>query len=262
MAAAEWGRFTTLAGLTAKTTLSSRKGAVTWAVALLPLYVIGGVLAAGVEITKQDYLNIMMGPPPTVTGLLTVVLVVVALVHGSRLFREELEDNTLAYLITRRISKASLVGYKFLGYYASALLIIALPMIASYVLAFSAAGLPLAENVEVLASFLSMAAIGIAAFGGIFLVLGFALRQALMAGLLYGFLWESVIPILPGNVPLLSINHYLRSAAQHIMGVVFVPGGVTLPEPFVSVLVPLLVSAATVVLTYILLITREIKTKD
>lgn len=259
---AEWGRFTTLVGLTAKTTLSSRKGAVTWAVALLPLYVIGGIIAAGFEITKQDYLDIMMGPPPTVTGLITIVLVVVALVHGSRLFREELEDNTLAYLTTRRISKASLVAYKFLGYYASALLIIALPIIASYALAFSAAGLSLAENAEVLASFLVMPAIGIAAFGGIFLLFGYALKQALMAGLLYGFLWESVIPILPGSVPLLSINHYLRTVAQHTMDVAFVPGGVTLPEPFTSVLVPLLVAAAAVVLTYMLLITREIRSKD
>ncbi len=262
MAVAEWGRFTTLVGLTAKTTLSSRKGAVTWAVALLPLYVIGGVIAAGFEITKEDYVNIMAGFPGTVTGLLTIVLIVVALVHGSRLFREELEDNTLAYLTTRRISKASLVAYKFLGYYASALFIITLPIAASYALAFSAAGLPLAENVEVLAGFLAMAAVGIAAFGGIFMLFGFALKQALMAGLLYGFLWESIIPILPGNVPLLSINHYLRTLGQHTMGVMLLPPAVTILDPFISVLVPLLVAAAAVALTYVLLSTREIKSKD
>ncbi|MDX1534964.1 MAG: ABC transporter permease subunit, partial [Thermoplasmata archaeon] len=215
-----------------------------------------------VEMSRGFYLVLMAGFPPTVTGLLTIVLVVVALVHGSRLFREELEDNTLAYLTTRRISKASLVAYKFLGYYGSALFIVTLPILASYVLAFSAAGLPLGDHLEVLGGFLAWAALGIAAFGGIFLLVGFVLKPALMAGLLYGFLWETVIPILPGNVPLLSVNHYLRSVAQHTMDVPFVLPTVTLPEPYVSVLVPLLVGAAGVVLTYVLFMTREIKTRD
>ncbi|MEE9592751.1 MAG: hypothetical protein V3W28_04130 [Thermoplasmata archaeon] len=264
MAAAEWGRFTTLVGLTAKTTLSSRKGAVTWAVALLPLYVVGAVLAAGSEVTIELFQVLLAGPPPSVTGLFTIVLVVVALVHGSRLFREELEDNTLSYLTTRRISKASLVAYKFLGYYASALLIIVLPIIASYLLVVSSSGVPLAENLEVLGAFVTMAAVGIAAFGGLFLLFGFALKQALMAGLLYGFLWESIIPILPGNVPLLSMTHFLRSIGQNIVptGSGILSQWVTTLNLFTSILVPLLVAAAAVVLTYILLITREIKTKD
>ncbi|MFQ5893770.1 MAG: ABC transporter permease, partial [Nitrospinota bacterium] len=160
MAAAEWSRFTTLAGLTAKTTLSSRKGAVTWAVALLPLYVIGGVIAAGREV------DIALFQLITVI-LLSIVLVVTALVHASRLFREELEDNTLAYLTTRRISKASLVAYKFLGYYGSALLIVVLPIMASYFLAVSSTGTPYEEDLGVLGAFVAMAAVGVAAFGGL-----------------------------------------------------------------------------------------------
>ncbi|MFQ5908398.1 MAG: hypothetical protein ACE5JE_06185 [Thermoplasmata archaeon] len=255
MAAAEWGRFTTLAGLTAKTTLSSRKGAVTWAVALLPLYVIGGVLAAGQEVTIELFQLL-------VVILLSIVLVVTALVHGSRLFREELEDNTMAYLTTRRISKASLVVYKFLGYYGSALLIVVLPIIASYVLTVSSLATGLEEHIEVLGAFVAMSAVGLAAFGGLFLLLGFALKRALMAGLIYGFLWETLIPVLPGNVPLLSITHYLRSIGKNLVSSGPLFQWITTLDLFTSLLVPLLVAAVAVVLTYVLLITREVKTKD
>ncbi len=255
MIAEEWGRFTTLAGLTAKTTLSSRKGAVTWVVALLPLYVIGGVIAAGRQVDIELFQILIL-------ALLSLVLVVTALVHGSRLFREELEDNTLAYLTTRGISKASLVAYKFLGYYGSALLIVTLPIVATYFLAAASTGVPAAENIEVLGAFVAMAAVGIAAFGGLFLLIGFALKRALMAGLLYGFLWETILPILPGNVPLLSITHYLRSIGKNLVSTGILSQWITTLDLFTAVLVPLLVAAAAVGLTYILLITREIKSKD
>ncbi|MEE9173505.1 MAG: hypothetical protein V3U30_00850 [Thermoplasmata archaeon] len=255
MIAEEWGRFATLAGLTAKTTLSSRKGAVTWVVALLPLYVVGGVIAAGQQVDIELFQILIV-------ALLSLVLVVTALVHGARLFREELEDNTLAYLTTRGISKASLVAYKFLGYYASALVIVTLPIIATYFLAAASTGVPLAENIQVLGAFVTMAAVGIAAFGGLFLLIGFALKRALMAGLLYGFLWETLIPNLPGNVPLLSITHYLRSIGQNLVSTGILSQWITTLDLFTSVLVPLLVAAAAVFLTYILFITREIKSKD
>jgi ABC-type transport system involved in multi-copper enzyme maturation permease subunit len=255
MIAAEWGRFTTLAGLTAKTTLSSRKGAVTWVVALLPLYVVGGVVAAGQQVDIELFQILIV-------ALLNIVLVVTALVHGARLFREELEDNTLAYLTTRGISKASLVAYKFLGYYASALVIVTLPIVATYFLAAASTGVPPAENLEVLGAFVTMAAVGIAAFGGLFLLIGFALKRALMAGLLYGFLWETLFPNLPGNVPLLSITHYLRSIGQNLVSTGVLSQWTTTLDLFTSVLVPLLVAAAAVFLTYVLLITREIKSKD
>ncbi len=255
MIAEEWGRFTTLAGLTAKTTLSSRKGAVTWVVALLPLYVIGGVIAAGRQVDIELFQILIL-------ALLSLVLVVTALVHGSRLFREDLEDNTLAYLTTRGISKASLVAYKFLGYYGSALLIVTLPIVATYFLAAASTGVPAAENIGVLGAFMAMAAVGIAAFGGLFLLIGFALKRALMAGLLYGFLWETILPILPGNVPLLSITHYLRSIGKNLVSTGILSQWITTLDLFTSILVPLLVAAAAVGLTYVLLITREIKSKD
>lgn len=253
---AEVGRFATLAGLTAKTTLSSRKGAVTWVVALLPLYIVGGLVAYGREVDVLLYQTIV------VPLFLQVVLIVTALVHGSRLFREEVEDNTLVYLTTRRISKASLVAYKFLGYYGSVVLIVTPPLIASYFLALSNAGIPVEEDIEVLWSLMAMAAIGSAAYGGLFLLMGLVLKRPLTVGLLYGFLWESVAVSLPGDVPLLSISHYLWSVGKNLAEFGILAQYRTGLDLTWSVLTPLLVALVSVLLTYLLLIGREVTSKD
>jgi hypothetical protein len=36
-------------------------------------------------------------------------------------------------------------------------------------------------------------------------------RSALVIGLLFGFLWEELLPLLPGHVPQLTLIYYLRS---------------------------------------------------
>ncbi len=249
-------RFVTLAGLTARTTLSSRKGAVTWAVALLPLYVVGGLVASGQRLDVLLYQDLI------VPLFLQVVLVVVTLVHGTRLLREEIEDRTLVYLTTRRLSKAGLVTHKFLGFYGSALVILLPPLAASYLLVLSSAGLDPGANLEVLVALLAMGSVGAAAFGGIFLLLGFGLRRPLAAGLLYGFLWESVGPNLPGDVPLLSVSHYLWSMGGNLVDVGLLGGYATGLGLVTAVLVPLLVALGTVFLTVVLILTTEVSTQE
>ncbi len=253
---AEMGRFRTLAGVTAKTTLSSRKGAVTWVVALLPLYVIGGLVAYGERVGVVEYQNIV------VPLFLQVVLIVTALVHGSRLLKEEVEDSTLGYLTTRRISKASIVAYKFLGYYGSALVILIPALVVSYFLALTNAGIPVEQDIEVLQALMVMAAVGAAAYGGLFMLMGFVLKRPLVAGLLYGFFWESIAITLPGDVPLLSISHHLRSIGSNMVDIGPLALYNTSLNLLWSTLTPLLVGMAAVFLTYVLLITIEVTSKE
>ena len=254
---AELGRFTTLAGLTARTTLSSRKGAVTWVVALLPLYVVGGLAASGREV------NILLFQTLVVPLLLQVVLIIIALVHASRLLREEIEDNTLPYLTTRRISKASLVAYKFIGYYGSALLVVIPPLVVSYVIALATTGTAFGADLAVLGALVAMSAVGALAYGGLFLLLGFSpLKRPLVLGLLYGFIWEPVMIGLPGNVPLLSVSHYLWSIGSHIVTIGILGQYPTSLDAFQAAMVPIAIGLAAIALVYFLFLTREVKSKD
>lgn len=253
---AEVTRFTTLAGVTARTTLSSKKGAVTWIVALLPLYVVGALAALGREVDLLLYQNLV------VPLFLNVVLIVIALVHGSRLFKEEVDDNTLVYLTTRRISKASLVAYKFLGYYASALLVLLLPLVASFAIAQGTVGSSSGEDWATLWALMGMGAVGAAAFGGLFLLMGLVLKRPLVIGLLYGFFWESIAQNFPGDVPLLSISHYLRSMGRHLVSVGPLGDYVTSLDFLWATAIPLLVALGALVLAWVTFLTREIASRE
>ncbi|MFQ5920164.1 MAG: hypothetical protein ACE5I4_09020, partial [Thermoplasmata archaeon] len=195
--------------------------------------------------------------------LLQVVLIVIALVHASRLLREEVEDSTLPYLTTRRISKASLVAYKFVGYYGSALLVVIPPLVVSYVIAVSTTGAALDSDLAVLGALSAMSAVGALAYGGLFLLLGFSpLKRPLVLGLLYGFLWEPVMLGLPGNVPLLSVSHYLWSIGSHIVTIGLLSQYPTSLDALQAVAVPVGIGLAAIALVYVLFLTREVKSKD
>jgi hypothetical protein len=47
------------------------------------------------------------------------------------------------------------------------------------------------------------------AYGAFFQLLGLASRSALLVGLIYGFLWEELLLLLPGQFPKLTVLYYL-----------------------------------------------------
>src|SRR5205823_13743876 len=75
-------------------------------------------------------------------------------------------------------------------------------------------GVPIGTDADVLLGFFSVTVLGSAAYGALFLFLSVLLRKPLPVGLMIGFLWESVVGSLPGNVPKLSIIYYLRSTLK------------------------------------------------
>jgi len=44
-------------------------------------------------------------------------------------------------------------------------------------------------------------------------------RKPLAVGLLFGFVWESIVGSIPGDVPKLSVIHYLKSILQGMIAV-------------------------------------------
>ena len=75
---------------------------------------------------------------------------------------------------------------------------------------------------DVLSAFLLATVLGVAAYGGFFLLLSLVTRRPLAVGLLFGFVWESIVGSVPGDVPKLSIIYYLRSILN---GLIKFPAG-------------------------------------
>ena len=175
--------------------------------AYLPTVVLAGVVAGGTSGAE------LVGVYENLTLLLffPLVLLLLTLLLGIPLFRDEIDRESLSYLLTRGLGKPFLVLGKYLGYLGAALVLL-LPPVALTFGVVSAWGNPPAGSLDgVLPSLLAATTLGAVAYGAFFLVLGMVSRNALLYGLLYAFVWEYLIGGLSGIAPDLSVMHYLLS---------------------------------------------------
>ncbi len=200
--------------LTIRYLTSTRRGIVTLGLSWIPL-LLTGVLA----IARVPSFDILLFQQLMIPLFLQIVLVFVTLVSAMALIREEIDDNTLPFLLTRPVSKPAVAVAKYAGYVAAALAFLLPPVLVSYAITEAYAGSALGTDADVLGGFLAATALGVLAYGALFYFLSVALRKPLMVGLLIGFVWESIVGSLPGSVPELSLIFYLKSVIKGIVPV-------------------------------------------
>jgi ABC-2 type transport system permease protein len=150
------------------------------------------------------------------TLFLPVVLLLVCLVLGVSAFRGELEDDTLVYPLNRTIPRAALAAGKYLGLVtAAALLLIPSALIGGAIAAEFGNG-PTLPSTGLTEGLFLLTVLGILTYTAIFFLLGLVTRQALVIGLLYGFLWETFISLIAGPVRELSVIYYLRGVGSSL----------------------------------------------
>ncbi len=138
-----------------------------------------------------------------------VVGMLIVLVISVGQFRNEIDAETLVYLSDRSVSRATVVVGKYLGAVGASLVLVVPAVLLPLGLAEWGGATPYSAQVPFVLIFASvLAVLGYAAF---FLFLGLVSRSALIIGLIYGFLWEELLPLLPGEVPHLTLVYYLRS---------------------------------------------------
>lgn len=204
----------TIFSLTVRYLLLTRRGLATAGLAAVPL-----ILVAGLAVARVESLNIILFQVLMVPLFLHVILIFVTLVPSTALLREEIEDDTLPYLLTRPVSKPAIVAAKYAGYLAVTVLLLMPPLVLAYGVTQWYAGDPFNSDLDVLSAFLVATFLGAAAYGAFFLLLSLLTRRPLTAGLLFGFVWESIVGSIPGDVPRLSIIHYLRSILKDMVAV-------------------------------------------
>ncbi len=140
---------------------------------------------------------------------LPVVVMLIVLVISVAQFRNEIDGETLVYLSDRSVSRTTIVLGKYLGAVGASLVLVVPATLAPLGIAVLGGASPYAivvPAVLVLAAFLA-----VLAYAAFFLFLGLVSRDALVIGLVYGFLWEELLRLLPGEFPLLTLSFYLRS---------------------------------------------------
>ena len=134
--------------------------------------------------------------------------------YGTSLIADEVEDKTITYLFTRPIPRRSIVLGKYLAYLVCSTSVV-LPSVTLVFLLMvpfanmATAFLPLLQDLGILA-------IGLAAYGALFMLAGVALRRPLVAGLVFAFGWEQIALVMPGYLRYATVAYYLRALVPQV----------------------------------------------
>ena len=140
---------------------------------------------------------------------LRFIVPAIGVFYGTSLIADEVEDRTITYLFVRPIPRGAIVLGKYLAYVLCVTSVV-LPSAAVVFLVM----VPFQEMAPQFGTFvrnLGVLALGLAAYGAVFLWAGVLFRRPLVGGLLFVFGWEQLAAVLPGYLGRLTIAHYLQA---------------------------------------------------
>jgi ABC-2 type transport system permease protein len=178
---------------------------------------------------------------PTVDGLvIRIILPLIALVFGTAALGSELEDGTGVHILTKPISRTTIVLAKVLmaGSLTAALVVPSTALTAILLTEPGAAsGGPLALAIGAL--------IGSYVYAAIFAALGVLTSRGLILGLGYALIWEGLLAgLLPGS-QVFSVREYVRGIANAITPTILesVVGGIAVLYAAIALAAALAIAA-------------------
>ena len=146
---------------------------------------------------------------------LRFIVPVLGVFYGTALIADEVEDKTITYLFTRPIRRGAVLVGKYLAYLVCTTLVVLPSIMIVYFL--------LVPFSEVPASFMSLLvdlgllALGMAAYGAVFALVGAMMKRPLVVGLVFAFGWEQLAMLMPGYLRRFTVAYYLQSLVPHSM---------------------------------------------
>jgi ABC-2 type transport system permease protein len=232
---------TTVASLTARSLLGRKRTLVLLLlpVALLALCTLARVLAGlDAEIERE-----LAGPlaPDLLTAFgIAILMPLLSLIAGTGSIGPEIDEGSIVYLLAKPLSRYSIVVTKFTVAAAVVVLFGVLPI--------AVAGVVLTGEVgSVTVSFTLGALAAGVAYSAVFLLLAVVSRNAVVIGLVYALIWESLVGGLVPGAQALSIQQWSLAVVQRVLGDSAASLGVEAAVGFGEALV--LLTAVTVVAT-------------
>jgi ABC-2 type transport system permease protein len=193
--------------------------------------VVGGpvVLAATVRIVavivpgSSLRVNGALVGGPSIFGMMMWLLYVRFIVpvlgvfYGTALIADEVDDKTITYLFTRPIPRGAVLIGKYLAYLACTVLLILPTVMIVFFLIVPLGGGSIGPAFPLLLTDLGMIALGLAAYGAVFALVGARLKRPLVIGLVFAFGWEPTVMLVPGYLKQLTVAYYLQALVPHAM---------------------------------------------
>ena len=153
--------------------------------------------------------------------ILFFFLPVMAMIYGSSLVRDEMDDRSITAVVTSPMDRVVTFIAYYIGLSISVSIIMLMIMTAAFLSYFGNVGLD--GTGDIYGPFASLMVIGAFAYSALFIMISVLLNKPIFFGLFYAFIWEGFIGSIPGRISWLSIKHYVRSLGSHWIPV----GGIT-----------------------------------
>jgi len=146
---------------------------------------------------------------------LRFIIPVLGVFYGTSLIADEVEDKTITYLFTRPLRRGAVLLGKYLAYLACTTLVVLPSVMVVYfmLVPFS----EVARSFPALLTDLGLLAVGIAAYGAVFTLVGAWLKRPLVVGLVFVFGWEQFAMLMPGYLRRFTVAYYLQALVPHAM---------------------------------------------
>jgi ABC-2 type transport system permease protein len=142
---------------------------------------------------------------------------VLGVFFGTALIADEVDDKTITYLVTRPIPRSAVLLGKYLAYLAVTVLLVVPSVILVFFLIVPMGGSTIAGSFPALVKDLGMLAVGLAAYGAVFALVGTRLKRPLIVGLVFAFGWEPGVLLFPGYLKRFTVAYYLQGLVTHEM---------------------------------------------
>ncbi len=192
----------TVARLTYRALLGRRRAAILFALPVLLIIISVAVrtLTGADDSTARDVLS---------GFALATMVPLIGVIAGTGAIAPEIDDGSIAYLLAKPVKRPTIILTKLL---VAMMVSVGFAAIPTFV-----AGLVLDGNSQHLAvAFGVAAAVASLAYSAIFLLLGVVTRHAVVAGLVYALVWESLIGNLVPGARTLSVQQWALALAAKV----------------------------------------------
>jgi ABC-2 type transport system permease protein len=197
-------------GLTLRQLLGRGRTILLGLLALLPVGLAVVYRLGSSETVAQDWVARVL-----LAGLIvTTLLPLVALVYGTAALGAEIEDGTAVYLLAKPLPRRTIVLGKLLAAWVVTAATVLASALAAGAIAFGGVG-----GSGVLLGFGIAIVLGSLVYTALFLALSIVTSRALIAGLVYVFVWEGVVNGLFAGTRILSVRHYTLAVADIVVDV-------------------------------------------
>lgn len=143
---------------------------------------------------------------------ITVFIPLLSLFFGSMLVAEEIESQTITYLLTRPSPRSAWILGRFVAYLITATGLLWLSLGLTFGACTALADIDFSPiHLKLLAWYAGIGCLGLVCYGTVAMYLGASTKRPIVYGVLLFFGWEPLVRVIPGIVDFLTVMKYIEA---------------------------------------------------